>query len=78
MLTYIEKASAHSSFGTALPAAQPHTERERERYEIAADAYTTALVGAADEEQQRVAQRAASEALSRQINAHLRDPPLIE
>jgi hypothetical protein len=54
------------------------TERERERYEIAAEAYTTALVGAADEEQQRVAQRAASEALSRQINAHLRDPPLIE
>jgi hypothetical protein len=54
------------------------TERERARYEIAADAYATALMGAADDEQRRVAQRAASEALSHQINAHLRDPPLIE
>lgn len=54
------------------------TERERQRYAIAADAYTTALLGDADAEQRRVAQRAASEALSHQINAHLRDPPLIE
>ena len=54
------------------------TERERERYEIAADAYRTALIGHADEEQRRLAQRAASEALSRQINSNLRDPPLVE
>jgi hypothetical protein len=54
------------------------TERERERYEIAADAYNTALVADADAEQRRVAQRAASEALSGQINSHLRDPPLVE
>jgi len=54
------------------------TERERERYEIAADAYRTALMGDADEEQRRLAQRAASEALSRQINSNLRDPPLVE
>jgi hypothetical protein len=54
------------------------TQRERERYEIAADAYTAALASDADEEQRRVAERAASEALSRQINAHLRDPPLMD
>lgn len=54
------------------------TERERERYEIAADAYRTALIGREDEEQRRLARRAASEALSRQINSNLRDPPLVE
>ena len=54
------------------------TERERERYEIAAGAYQAALLGRADEEQRRLAQRAASEALSHQINANLRDPPLAE
>ncbi|HTX13138.1 MAG TPA: hypothetical protein VME22_31260 [Solirubrobacteraceae bacterium] len=54
------------------------TEREHERYEIAADAYRTALADREDEEQRRLAQRAASEALSRQINTNLREPPLIE
>lgn len=54
------------------------TERERERYGIAADAYRGALLGRADEEQRRLARRAASEALSRQINTNLRDPPLVE
>ncbi|MBV8710418.1 MAG: hypothetical protein JOY56_01475, partial [Solirubrobacterales bacterium] len=54
------------------------TERERERYEIAADAYRTALLGRADEEQRRLARRAASEALSGQINSNLREPPLVE
>ncbi len=54
------------------------TERERERYEVAADAYRTALIGRADEEQRRLAQRAAAEALSGQINSNLRDPPLVE
>jgi hypothetical protein len=54
------------------------TERERERYEIAAGAYQAALLGRADEEQRRVARRAASEALSGQINSNLRDPPLVE
>jgi hypothetical protein len=54
------------------------TERERERYEIAVDAYRTALLGREDEEQRRLAQRAASEALSTQINSNLRDPPLVE
>lgn len=54
------------------------TERERERYEIAADAYRMALADGADEQQRQLARRAASEALSRQINANLRDPPLVE
>jgi hypothetical protein len=54
------------------------TERERERYEIAAQAYHAALIGRADEEQRRLARRAASEALSHQINSNLRDPPLVE
>ena len=54
------------------------TERERERYEIAAQAYEAALMGRADEEQRRLARRAASEALSGQINTNLREPPLVE
>ncbi len=54
------------------------TERERERYQIAADAYESALIDHADEQQRRLAQRAASEALSEQINTNLRDPPLLE
>jgi hypothetical protein len=53
-------------------------EEERRRYEIAAEAYDAALLGRADDEQRRLAQRAASEALSRQINSNLRDPPLVE
>jgi len=36
------------------------------------------LIDSADEQQRRLAQRAASEALSRQINSNLRDPPLLE
>ena len=54
------------------------TERERERYQIAADAYEAVLLDDADEQQRRLALRAASEALSRQINTNLREPPLIE
>jgi hypothetical protein len=54
------------------------TGRERERYEIAAEAYQAALLGREDDEQRRLARRAASEALSRQINTNLREPPLVE
>jgi len=54
------------------------TERERERYQIAADAYEAVLLDHEDEQQRLLAQRAASEALSRQINTNLREPPLIE
>jgi hypothetical protein len=53
-------------------------EEERRRYVIAAAAYDAALIGRADEEQRRLARRAASEALSHQINSNLRDPPLVE
>jgi hypothetical protein len=54
------------------------TERERERYEVAADAYRNALMDHDDDEQRRLARRAASEALSHQINSNLREPPLVE
>jgi hypothetical protein len=54
------------------------TERERERYRIAADAFDTALLNAGDERERQAARRAASEALSEQINANLREPPLVE
>jgi hypothetical protein len=54
------------------------TERERERFEVVADAYETALLSADDEQQRQAARRAASQALSEQINANLREPPLIE
>jgi len=54
------------------------TERDRERYEVAAEAYRAALLGREDDEQRRLARRAASEALSHQINANLREPPLVE
>ena len=45
---------------------------------LAADAYEAVLLDDADEQQRRLAQRAASEALSSQINTNLREPPLIE
>jgi hypothetical protein len=54
------------------------TEQAHRLYEVADDAYRTALLGREDDEQRRLAQRAASEALSRQINSNLRDPPLVE
>lgn len=54
------------------------TERERERYEIAAEAYNDALLHADDESERVAARRAASAALSERINANLRDPPLVE
>jgi hypothetical protein len=54
------------------------TERERGRFEIASDAYELALLGSHDERQRIAALRAASEALSDQINENLRDPPLVE
>jgi hypothetical protein len=54
------------------------SERERHLYEVAADAYETALLNEDDEQQRRQARRAASEALSEQINAKLREPPLTE
>lgn len=54
------------------------TEHERDRFELAADAYESALMRGDDEEQRRIARRAASQALSEQINTNLREPPLTE
>jgi hypothetical protein len=54
------------------------TERERERYEAAAAAYEDARLADADEAERLAAVRAASQALSDQINANLREPPLVE
>jgi hypothetical protein len=54
------------------------TERERQLFEIASDAYELALLGSTDERQRIAARRAASEALSEQINSNLRHPPLVE
>jgi hypothetical protein len=54
------------------------TELERERYAAARDAYQTALLAHADEQERLAAVRAASEALSERINSNLRQPPLVE
>jgi hypothetical protein len=54
------------------------TERELERYLAAADRRQTAQLLAADEQERLDARRAASLALSEQINANLREPPLSE
>ncbi len=54
------------------------TERERHRFDVAADAYQSALLDRGDERQRLEARRAASAALSEQINSNLRDPPLVE
>jgi hypothetical protein len=54
------------------------TEAERTRYEQAADAHQRAQIGQETEEERLAARRAASEALSDQINTNLRDPPLTE
>jgi hypothetical protein len=54
------------------------TSRERERFELARDAYESAMLASGDEQERRAALRAASEALSDRINSNLRDPPLTE
>jgi hypothetical protein len=54
------------------------TERERLRYEAAAGAYEQAVLEHADEQERQAAVRAASQALSDQINSNLREPPLVE
>jgi hypothetical protein len=54
------------------------TERERARFELASDTRQRAQIGRESEEEQLKARRAASEALSHQINTNLRDPPVTE
>jgi hypothetical protein len=63
---------------TARRLAAADTARERRLYELAADAYETALLERDDDEQRRLARRAAAQALSERINENLRDPPLAE
>ena len=58
--------------------AQRDTERARERYELATGDRETARLSAERDAQARDAEVAASRALTEQINAHLRDPPLSE
>ncbi len=54
------------------------TERAREDFRVEADAFELAQLGSDDERERLAARRAASHALSEQINSNLRDPPLIE
>ncbi|HEY1521988.1 MAG TPA: hypothetical protein VGF70_03170 [Solirubrobacteraceae bacterium] len=54
------------------------TERERARFQAAADVQQRALLGQANEEEHLQARRATSEALAQQINTNLRDPPVTE
>jgi len=54
------------------------TQRERERYLAAADAYESSRLASNEDQETRAVHRATSEALSEQINTHLRDPPLTE
>lgn len=52
------------------------TAAEQARFEAARDAYESTRLAAADEHERLEAARAASQALSEQLNARLRDPPL--
>jgi hypothetical protein len=54
------------------------TDRLREFWEVAAEAYADAQLREGDDQQQLAAHRAASAALSEHINASLREPPLVE
>ena len=54
------------------------TDRERRLYEAGHAAYESARLAHADEQERLDAVRAASRALSEQINANLREPPLVE
>lgn len=58
--------------------AATRTAQARERYQAAAEAHEAARLRGLDEDDQRAAARAASQALSDQLNQKLRDPPLVE
>ena len=58
--------------------AAAETERARDQFEVARDAYDNTLMVHDDEQQRVAALRAASQALSDRINANLRDAPLTE
>jgi hypothetical protein len=67
-----------ASVETMRRRARLETDRLRELWETASDAYQAALLSADDDRQRLVAQRAAATALSEHINASLLEPPLIE
>jgi hypothetical protein len=54
------------------------TERERERFQVQAEAFELAAREATYDRERQEAVAAESRALSEQINANLRDPPLLE
>ena len=54
------------------------TESERRRFQVRAEQLDRAALADSDNRERQLAQAAASRALSDQINANLRDPPLIE
>jgi hypothetical protein len=56
--------------------AAARTDAERERYRAVAGDHETAQLTAEDEQERLAIRQAASRALSAQINAHLRQPPL--
>lgn len=63
---------------TMRHAAAVETARQRELWQVAADAYTAALSAHAGTEERRLAEAAAARALSERINAKLGEPPLTE
>lgn len=54
------------------------TARQRELFQVRADAHTSAELSARDDRERAELRAAESRALSEQINANLRDPPLVE
>jgi hypothetical protein len=84
----VERTEVHSGDETAAAIAERaellrrqaslDTERERQGFQVTADASERRRLGAGDEEEELSARRAASQALSEQINSNLRDPPLTE
>jgi hypothetical protein len=58
--------------------AAARTTEARQRYQAAAEAREMARLKGLDEQEQLAAARAASQALSEQLNSKLRDPPLVE
>jgi hypothetical protein len=80
-----EVHSAHEPAATVAERAEllrrqaaAETERARQAFEAARDAFERTLLARDDEQQRQAALRAASQALSERINANLRDPPLVE
>jgi hypothetical protein len=58
--------------------AATRTAAARERYQSMVEAHELAQIAGRDEQEQMAVRRAASEALSEQLNTKLRDPPLVE